>query len=279
MKSSLVLSAFVAALILATPFAAHAALDDSINALRKRGCDGKPGVSRALRASRGLDAVAKEWSKGGRLKEAFARTDYRMVNSASMRVAGAADERALLAVLAANYCASIVDPTLTEIGVHRRGDGVWIVLAAPFSAPAAKDSSQVSREVLQLVNQARASPRRCGRKAFKTAPPLTLSPTLERAARAHAADMARHSLFEHRGSDGALPADRVTRAGYRWRTVAENIAAGARDAQTVVQGWLESPGHCANIMAPQYSEMGVAYAVDPKSDAGVYWAQVFASPR
>ena len=277
MKASLLLSLFAA--LIATPLAAHAGLDDSINVLRKRGCNGKPGVSRPLHANRGLDAVAREWSKGGRLKEAFARTDYRMVNSASMRVAGAPDERALVAVLATNYCDSILDPTLTEIGVHRRGDGVWIVLAAPFSAPAAKDSSQVSREVLRLVNQARATPRKCGRNAFKAAPPLTLSPTLERAARAHASDMARHSLFEHRGSDGAMPADRVTRAGYRWRTVAENIAAGARDAQTVVQGWLESPGHCANVMAPQYSEMGVAYAVDPKSDAGIYWAQVFASPR
>jgi uncharacterized protein YkwD len=272
-------SAVIAALVAAAPLASHADLGDGLNALRKRGCDGRPGVNRPLRTNRGLDSVAKEWAKGGRLKDAFARTDYRMVNSASMRVAGAPDERALLGVLAANYCENILDPSLSEIGVHRRGDGVWIVLAEPFSAPGAKDAPQVSREVLQLVNQARAKGRKCGRSVFKPAPPLALSPTLERAARAHALDMARNSLFEHRGSDGSLPADRATRAGYRWRTVAENIAAGARDARTVVQGWLDSPGHCANIMAPQYSEMSVAYAVDPKSDAGVYWAQVFGSPR
>jgi uncharacterized protein YkwD len=270
---------FLAALLTGAPLSAHADLDDSINAVRKRGCDGRPGVTRPLRPSRGLDTVAKEWSKGGRLKNAFERTDYRMVNSASMRVEGAPDERALLGVLTKNYCESIVDPSLTEIGVHRRADGVWIVLAQPFSAPAAKDAAQVSREVLQLVNQARAKARKCGRTSLKAAPPLTLSPTLERAAHAHATDMARHSLFEHRGSDGSQPSDRATRAGYRWRTVAENIAAGARDAKTVVQGWLDSPGHCVNIMGPQYSEMGVAYVVDPKSDAGIYWAQVFASPR
>jgi uncharacterized protein YkwD len=196
-----------------------------------------------------------------------------------MRVAGAPDERALLGVLTKNYCETIVDASLTEIGVHRRGDGVWIVLAEPFTAPAAKDAPQVSRDVLQLVNEARARGRKCGRTSFKPAPALTLSPVLERAAQAHAADMARHSLFEHRGSDGSQPAERVTRTGYRWRTVAENIAAGARDARTVVQGWLDSPGHCVNIMGPQYSEMGVAYVVNPKSDAGVYWAQVFGSPR
>ena len=86
-------------------------------------------------------------------------------------------------------------------------------------------------------------------------------------------------MFEHRGSDDSEPAVRVTRTGYRWRTVAENIAAGGTDAQTVVRGWLDSPGHCTNIMGAQFSEMGVAYAVDPKSRAGIYWAQVFASPR
>jgi uncharacterized protein YkwD len=61
--------------------------------------------------------------------------------------------------------------------------------------------------------------------------------------------------------------------------VAENIAAGARDADSVVRGWLNSPGHCANIMGAQYREMGVAYVYDKKSDAGIYWSQVFASPK
>jgi uncharacterized protein YkwD len=242
-------------LLLFAPSIADAAPDDVVNAIRKRGCDGKTGIARPLRESRALDAVAREWSKGGRLKDAFARTDYRMVNSASMRVTGGADEK------------------------QSRGGGVWVVLAQPFTAPTTKDAASVSREVLRLVNAARAAPRKCGRKTFQPAPPLALAPLLERAARTHAQDMAQHSLFEHRGSDGSKPSERVTRAGYRWRTVAENIAAGARDAQTVVQGWLDSPGHCVNIMGAQYSEMGVAYAVDPKSEAGVYWAQVFASPR
>lgn len=257
--------------------AASADVDDGVNTIRARGCDGKPGVRTPLRANSGLDEVAKEWSKGGRLHDAFARSDYRMVNSASMRVAGAPNERKLLEVLAANYCDTILDPSLTEIGVYRRGEGAWIVVAEPFSAP--KDAASVAREVLQLVNAARATPRRCGSRKFAAAPPLKSAPLLDRAALRHAQDMARHSLFEHRGSDGSTPAQRVSAAGYRWSTVAENIAAGARDARTVVQGWVDSPGHCANLMGAQYTEMGVAYAVDAKSDAGVYWAQVFASPR
>jgi uncharacterized protein YkwD len=261
------------------PAFAFAAVDDGVNAIRKRGCDGKSGLAAPLRASRGLDAVAREWSRGGRLKDAIARTDYRVVNSASMHVEGAPDERTLLTVLAQNHCATIIDSSFTEIGVHRSAGEVWIVVAAPFTAPSAKDAASVSREVLRLVNQARAASRKCGARSFRAVAPLTLSPVLERAAQAHSKDMAKHSLFEHRGSDGSEPALRVTRTGYRWRAVAENIAAGAADAQTVVRGWLDSPGHCTNIMGAQFSEMGVAYSVDPKSRAGIYWAQVFASPR
>jgi uncharacterized protein YkwD len=275
MSALIRLAALLSALL---PVIAFAGLADDVNAIRKRGCDGKSGIAIPLRASRGINDVAKEWSRGGRLKDAIARTDYRIVNSASMHVEGAPDERALLNVLARNYCATLLDSSFTEIGVHRGGGDVWIVVAAPFTAPSAKDAASVSREVLQLVNQARAASRRCGRRSFPAAAPLTLSPLLERAAQAHSKDMAEHSLFEHRGSDGSEPAVRVTRTGYQWRTVAENIAAGAPDAQTVVRGWLDSPGHCTNIMGGGFSEMGVAYAVDPKSRAGIYWAQVFASP-
>jgi uncharacterized protein YkwD len=272
-----VLCGVLAANVSATALAAS--LVDSVNTIRQRGCGGQPGVKTPLRAERSLDAVARQWSRGGRLSDAFTRTDYRMVNSASIRFQGSADERALLDLLARNYCDVIRDASLSEIGVHRSGRDTWIVLAAPFRAPSAKDAGAVSQEVLKHVNAARAQARKCGRQAFAAAPPLSLSPALERAAKAHANDMARHSLFEHKGSDGSAPADRVTRAGYTWRTVAENIAAGAPDAQSVVQGWLDSPGHCANLMGAQYREMGVAYTVNEKSKSGIYWAQVFATPR
>ena len=266
-------------LLLASPLVAAAALDDGVNAIRKRGCGGRSGLSQPLRASQDLEAAAKLWSRGGALKDALARADYRMVNSASMHVSGARNEQAVLNLLAESYCDSILEPSFTEIGVHQKSGDVWIVVAEPFHAPGVKDAASVSREVLQLVNQARATRRKCGARSFPPAPPLKAAPLLDRAALAHAQDMVRHSLFEHVGSDGGKPADRVTRTGYRWRTVAENIAAGARDAQSVTRGWLESPGHCANIMGAQYSEMGVAYAVDPRSRAGIYWAQVFASPK
>jgi uncharacterized protein YkwD len=261
------------------PILANAAIVDAVNGIRARGCDGKPGVKLALKRSKQLDNAAREWSKGGRLKGAMARADYQMVNSASMHVEGAASERDVVPVLASNYCAAILEPSFTEIGAYEHGNDVWVVVATPFVVPASKDAAAVSKRVLALVNEARAAPRKCGSAAFAAAQPLTLSPLLERAAHVQAADMADHNFFEHTGSDGSHPSDRVTRAGYGWRTVAENIAAGARDADSVVRGWLNSPGHCANIMGAQYREMGVAYVYDKKSDAGIYWSQVFASPK
>ncbi len=90
--------------------------------------------------------------------------------------------------------------------------------------------------------------------------------------------MARHSNMAHTGSDGSTPADRATRAGYRWRSVGENIAAGQTTPEAAVESWLKSPPHCANLMAPQFTEMGVAYSVDTASKAGIYWAQLLGTP-
>jgi uncharacterized protein YkwD len=102
---------------------------------------------------------------------------------------------------------------------------------------------------------------------------------LTEAASRHASDMARHRSVDHRGSDASLPAERVSRAGYRWRAVGENIAAGQPNADAVVAGWLDSPGHCANIMGPDFKEMGVAFALAASGDPGIYWVQVFAAPK
>ena len=257
---------------------AWADLVDSTNSLRTRGCDGRS-ASNPLQRSARLNAVAREWSRGGRLRDALTRADYRAINSTSMHVSGSRDESAVLNVLRKNYCREITDAGFSEIGMFRSQDHVWLVLATPFAAPTTKDAAVVRGRVLELVNQARSKGRKCGRTMFRAAPPLTASATLEKAALAHAEDMAKHDSLEHEGSDGSTPAQRVERQGYRWATVGENIAAGATTAEQVVQGWLDSPGHCANIMGGQFTQMGVAYVVNRKSTSGIYWAQVFATPR
>lgn len=270
--------ALLALICVSAPIAATASIADGVNGIRNRGCNGKAGIRTPLTPSKGLDAVAREWSRGGRLREALDRTDYRVINSSSMRVQGTDDEGLILKTLAQAYCELILDPIFTEIGVFQSNRNVWMVVAIPFVAPAAREAGEVSERVLALVNKARIKGRRCGSTVFQPVAPLKASRLLDKAALIHAQDMAKHDLFEHRGSDGSEPAQRVTRVGYRWRAVGENIASGPADAEAVVQGWLDSPGHCSNIMSPQYTEMGIAYVVNTRSRGGIYWAQDFASP-
>jgi uncharacterized protein YkwD len=258
---------------------AFADIADDINAIRTRGCENRPGLETPFRKTPELNEVAREWSRGGRLRDAIKRTDHRLATSSSMHVSGSEDEANIVDVLSNNYCDVILDESFSEIGVYRGARDVWVVVATRHEAAAPGPAGEVSARALELVNAARAKRRKCGSTTFQPAPPLKLAPLLERAALAHAKDMAKHSSFSHTGSNGSRPADRVTRAGYVWRNVAENIAAGAPDVDTVVQGWLDSPGHCTNIMGPQFEEMGIAYVVDPKSKEEIYWAQVFGTRR
>lgn len=278
-RSATLAGYLIAFLCLALPPVASAAIDKGVNAIRQRGCDGKAGLRAPLRRTRGLDEVAREWSKGGRLTGAIAKTDYRVSNSASMHIEGAKNEKALLQVVAGNYCEVVLNPQFTEIGVYERGDSAWIVVAVPQKLPTADDMPQVAARALKLVNEARAQRRKCGSREFAPAPPLTLSPILSRAALAHARDMSANKFFEHRGSDGSKPSERATRAGYNWSAIAENIAEGAASADEVVQGWLDSPGHCVNIMGPQYREMGLAYFTDFAHRGDIYWAQTFGTQK
>jgi uncharacterized protein YkwD len=91
--------------------------------------------------------------------------------------------------------------------------------------------------------------------------------------------MAANGVMTHRGSDGSNAGERVSRAGYSWRAYGENVAAGQADADAVVESWLDSPGHCTNIMGEQFREMGVAFELAPQSPLRILWAQVFAAPR
>jgi uncharacterized protein YkwD len=266
------------AVLMAAP--GHAAgLVPEVNTIRMQGCKGQPGVGVAVRQSASLDEVARQLSRVGRLSAALEHAGYEAESSASIHLDGTTELAALGKILREQYCATVNNAAFSEIGVFRRGAGSWLVLADPFSPPDPADQEAVARQVLALVNAARQEARKCGRQKFPATHPLQLSATLSRAALAHARDMAAHRSLDHRGADGSQPAQRVTRAGYAWRTTAENIAAGQPGAAAVVAHWLDSPGHCANLMGAQYTEMGVAFTIEPQSRARIYWAQVFAAPR
>jgi uncharacterized protein YkwD len=234
-----------------------------------------------------LERVARDLSRGDKLEQSLKAAGYRATRSSAIAIRGngvGAQAAGLLAKQ--NYCQQWQDAAMTEIGIYLDARQMWIVMAIPStpfapSAPSGGLSGQAGgRRVLDLVNQVRATPRYCGNQSFNSARLLHWSDALAEASRLHSEDMARNNYFSHSGRDGSGLAQRVDRTGYRYRTSGENIAAGAHlSAEDAVAGWIKSPGHCANLMNPAFVDMGAAYAVNPGSEMGVYWTQVFGTSR
>ncbi|UGQ13619.1 CAP domain-containing protein [Yinghuangia sp. ASG 101] len=140
------------------------------------------------------------------------------------------------------------------------------VPTAPPPTPAS-DLTRLRTKVIALTNAERA---RHGLGA------LTPEPRLTDAAQAHSADMAVRDYFDHTGLDGRQPADRVRATGYDYSRVAENIAAGQNTPAEVVEGWMNSPGHRANILTPELTQIGIGLAHG--GTYRTYWTQVFGTP-
>ena len=139
--------------------------------------------------------------------------------------------------------------------------------------------SDIDKAMLNHVNNARSQARNCGGVNYSATTALSWHCTLEDVAFAHSRDMGDHNFFSHTGSDGLAAGDRVRNAGYDWAAVGENIAAGQQSVDTVMTAWLDSPGHCANIMHASFTEFGAAsYTVDG-ADFPIYWTQVFTRPQ
>lgn len=132
------------------------------------------------------------------------------------------------------------------------------------------------KHLLTLVNNARAVARSCGATHYAAAPPLAWHCNLERAAQGHSTSMADNDFFSHAGLNGSNPGERITATGYVWRAYGENIAVGYSAEEDVVNGWLSSPGHCANLMNSMFTEIGTASAENPASRYRIYWTQNFA---
>lgn len=258
---------------------ARADVIDAVNAVRHVGCDARhPGVA-PLRENARLDEAAHRLSQGTDLRTALRFAGYHEVSSFSVSISNVPPSGDVERIIAQQFCQQVINPAFREMGTWRSGSRVWIALAAPFAPPAPADLGEVSRRVLQLTNEARAHPRRCGATPYGAAPPLSTSAQLSQVALAYARDMAVFGYMNHTGRDGSSPAQRITRSGYRWSEVGENLASGVMTADEVVAGWLGSPEHCANLMDPLYRQMGLAYAVNPHDQRGVYWAMEFATPR
>ena len=134
--------------------------------------------------------------------------------------------------------------------------------------------------LLQRVNAARAAGAQCGaRGAFAATGPLQWHGVLVSAAARHSQDMTSHNFFSHTGSDNSSVGQRISDAGYGWHLAAENIAAGYPTVQAVMDGWMASDGHCANIMHPALRDFGVACVPGSASNTySSYWTMDLAAP-
>lgn len=135
---------------------------------------------------------------------------------------------------------------------------------APSPEPAA-EAWQV--DMLARLNALRAS---LGAAAVRLCAPLNAAATK------HSADMASRGYFDHTGLDGRDPSDRAAAEGYS-SGVGENIAAGYDSVADVMAGWIDSPGHYANLINADYRVVGFGRVSVPDSPYGVYWTQNFGS--
>ncbi len=155
-----------------------------------------------------------------------------------------------------------------------------LVETTPTAALPATATKSFADQMLEAVNAARAVARNCGTTAFAAAGPLKWQAQAEQAALAQAQYLQQNNLFSHAGANGSTVGDRLTATGYAWSTVGENIAAGYADVASVVKGWLDSPGHCVNVMNPNFTDIGVSLVQATSSNTyRTYWGMVLARPR
>lgn len=185
------------------------------------------------------------------------------VEDAVDELQGADEEPTIVALPAGSYCDRVSD-----------WDTGW---------------SSFESEVLVRVNDARAAGGTCRdsnrAKSFGPSGGLTMDGALRCAARNHSFDMGARGFFSHDNPSGESARDRIERAGYSWSRLGENIAVGQSTPEQVVAGWLDSFDHCTNILAPEFTDIGIGFydlgAPHPEDTRipGRYWTQKFGTPR
>jgi uncharacterized protein YkwD len=148
-------------------------------------------------------------------------------------------------------------------------------VSQPAKLTAVSGNGAFLSRVIVLTNQQRAA---------HGCRPLVAERRLMLAAQLHTTDMATHNFFDHYSQNRRSPAVRVAATGYRYRTVAENIAYGQRTPEAVVAAWMASPGHRANILDCRLTQIGVGYLYNPAyvlngRPAVTAWTQDFGLPR
>ncbi|HZF91550.1 sigma-70 family RNA polymerase sigma factor [Streptomyces sp.] len=139
--------------------------------------------------------------------------------------------------------------------------------SAPSTSVTRQAPTGTVAQVVALVNKERAA---------AGCAPLAEDPELNRAAQGHSEDMAARDFFDHTNPDGADPGQRTTAAGYAWSTYGENIARGQQTPEAVMESWMNSPGHRANILNCSFEDIGVGVH---DGSGGPWWTQNFGAEQ
>lgn len=250
---------------------------DLVNSVR--GAAGSPPVSLDARLATAARAHASEMAARGLLSSESAQgiSVYQRITSAGYAyltvgehlVSGPRTPGEFV-----EYCLTteqsrdtLYNPAYSQAGLayvpdRRSGDMYWTALwARPFSREGLR---QTAGEVVALTNAERTAQRLA---------PLAVDALLTTAAQAHSDDMVARAFYSHTSPDGSQPWDRAAAAGSERRTIGENIACGQRSPAEVVRGWMNSPGHRANILKPDFTHIGIGLVGGGM--AGTYWTQLF----
>jgi uncharacterized YkwD family protein/spore coat assembly protein SafA len=143
----------------------------------------------------------------------------------------------------------------------KSGNPALIYPSEKLNIPNIDQTKGVEQQVLNIVNQERA------KQGLK---PLTMDWELQRVARTKSQDMKAKGYFSHQSPTYGSPFDMMKQFGISYRTAGENIAMGQRTPQEVMQSWMNSSGHRANILKADFTHIGVGYEA-----SGNYWTQMF----
>ncbi|HEY1042129.1 MAG TPA: CAP domain-containing protein, partial [Candidatus Paceibacterota bacterium] len=165
-----------------------------------------------------------------------------------------------------------------EIGRALAGAGVLVVAA---SIALAISTIREGMEALPVaaVNASSVVSLTNEERAVKNLPALERNALLDLAARLKAEDMATKGYYAHVAPDGTTPMDFVNRSGYRYRIIGENLVVERTSADQVVEAFMGSPGHRANILRKDFTEIGVGTAEGThKGKDAIFTVQIFAAP-
>lgn len=223
-------------------------------------------------------------STGPALRDRFERAGYVPADVQALVTFGypSADLLVEVALGEELHAGILLDPDVGEIGVgydagpFRNAEGqtfghAWVILLSKTRFQPVPDAVE---GLLAAINRARGE---------RGLPPVAPAVELAAAAMDHARDMVARGFVAHRSPDGGQPADRARRRRYDFRVIGENLAAGLRSPEDVVQGWTDSPGHAAIMYGADFREVGVGYLAGPVVEAkrshGHVWVAVFGTRR